>query len=171
MVSDAPTSIRTVDQSGRNSAYSTRPNIGRRKTSTAKVDIYYNANRTGSMYFNSRHVSLYLQGNFHFRKILEAPFLALGINGFYDVLVKVRGGGLRGQTEAAALGISRCLSLISLKLRSPSSSLTELLAKRVQQNPSTILKKGGYLTRDPRAKERKKYGLRKARKAPQFSKR
>jgi len=132
--------------------FSLRPVIGRRKTSTAQVAIYYNPNRTGSMYFNSQHISLYLQGNFHFQQSLEAPLIAMGVNGFYDILIKVRGGGLRGQTEAAALGISRALY-------------------RVLSRDQATLKKGGYLTRDPRAKERKKYGLRKARKAPQFSKR
>jgi small subunit ribosomal protein S9 len=123
--------------------------IGRRKTSTAQVALHHNPNGTGTIYFNSRHISLYLQGNPAFQQTLEKPLTALGINGFYDILVKVKGGGLRGQTDAATLGISRAVYSLYQK----------------------ILKKEGYLTRDPRAKERKKYGLLKARKAPQFSKR
>jgi small subunit ribosomal protein S9 len=82
---------------------------------------------------------------------LKAPLITLGLEDKYDISVTTRGGGVNGQMDAIKLGIARALCDISGD-RSP-------------------LKKEGYLTRDPRSKERKKYGLRKARKAPQFSKR
>ncbi|NEP46520.1 MAG: 30S ribosomal protein S9, partial [Okeania sp. SIO2H7] len=83
---------------------------------------------------------------------VKAPLESLGLENDYDILVKAEGGGLTGQADAIRLGVARALCELAPENRKP-------------------LKIEGYLTRDPRAKERKKYGLRKARKAPQYSKR
>ena len=82
----------------------------------------------------------------------KAPLESLGLENEYDVLANARGGGLTGQADAIRLGVARALCQLDPDNRKP-------------------LKLEGYLTRDPRSKERKKYGLKKARKAPQFSKR
>ena len=82
---------------------------------------------------------------------MKAPLITLGLEDKYDISVTTRGGGVNGQMDAIKLGIARALCDVS--------------------GDRAALKKEGYLTRDPRSKERKKYGLRKARKAPQFSKR
>ena len=82
----------------------------------------------------------------------KAPLESLGLENEYDILVKAQGGGLTGQSESIKLGVARALCQLDPENRKP-------------------LKIEGYLTRDPRAKERKKYGLRKARKAPQYPKR
>jgi small subunit ribosomal protein S9 len=82
----------------------------------------------------------------------KAPLETLGLEAEYDILVNVRGGGLTGQADSIRLGVARALCQLDPDNRKP-------------------LKVEGYLTRDPRAKERKKYGLHKARKAPQYSKR
>jgi small subunit ribosomal protein S9 len=84
--------------------------------------------------------------------VAKQPLTLLNIEGQYDILVNVQGGGFTGQAGAIRHGISRALLKVSDANRAP-------------------LKKAGYLTRDPRMKERKKYGLKKARRAPQFSKR
>jgi len=84
--------------------------------------------------------------------IVKQPLVATGTEGKYDVLVNVCGGGFTGQAGAIRHGISRALLEVDAEYR-------------------PILKKAGYLTRDPRMKERKKYGLKAARRAPQFSKR
>jgi small subunit ribosomal protein S9 len=86
------------------------------------------------------------------QQLIREPFVTLEKDGQYDVIASLRGGGITGQAGALRLGIARALIAINLEDR-----------------PS--LKKAGFLTRDPRAKERKKYGLKKARKAPQYSKR
>ena len=84
---------------------------------------------------------------------VNEPFVALGAEGLFDVIARIHGGGISGQAGALRLGVSRALNGIDTEGNRP------------------ILKKAGFLTRDPRAKERKKYGLKKARKAPQYSKR
>jgi small subunit ribosomal protein S9 len=84
--------------------------------------------------------------------VAKAPLETLGLEAEYDILVNVRGGGLTGQADSIRLGVARALCQLDPENRKP-------------------LKVEGYLTRDPRAKERKKYGLHKARKAPQYSKR
>ena len=87
------------------------------------------------------------------QQAVNEPFVTLGLEGRYDVLARISGGGVSGQAGALRLGIARSLNEIDTEGNRPS------------------LKKAGFLTRDPRAKERKKYGLKKARKAPQYSKR
>lgn len=123
--------------------------IGRRKTSVAKVIL---VSGTGSMVVNHKPGELYLQFNSQYINAAKAPLIKLGLENTYDIYVNTHGGGIKGQADAIKLGVARALCYISSDNRSS-------------------LKTAGYLTRDARCKERKKYGLRKARKAPQFSKR
>lgn len=123
--------------------------VGRRKTAVAKVKLI---NGTGEIHINKKPSDLYFQFNSQYIKNLKSPLTELGIEDNFDLFIETKGGGLRGQTDAIKLALSRVLVLISPEKRS-------------------LLKKGNFLTRDYRAKERKKYGLKKARKAPQFSKR
>ncbi|EAW38747.1 30S ribosomal protein S9 [Lyngbya sp. PCC 8106] len=122
---------------------------GRRKASIARVRLVPG---TGILTINHREGESYLQFNPSYIASAKAPLETLGLENDYDILVNVQGGGLTGQAESIRLGVARALCELSPDNRQP-------------------LKIEGYLTRDPRAKERKKYGLRKARKAPQFSKR
>lgn len=123
--------------------------IGRRKTSVAKVILVPG---TGTMMVNQKPGELYMQFNSQYIKTSKIPLTTLGLENMYDVYVNTHGGGLKGQADAIKLGVARALCYMSPENR-------------------TSLKSGGFLTRDSRRKERKKYGLRKARKAPQFSKR
>ena len=122
---------------------------GRRKSSIARVRLVPG---TGQLLINGREGESYLQFNASYVSSAKAPLETLGLENDYDILVNVKGGGLTGQAESIRLGVARALCELSPDNRQP-------------------LKIEGYLTRDPRAKERKKYGLRKARKAPQYSKR
>ncbi|MGD1852105.1 MAG: 30S ribosomal protein S9 [Cyanophyceae cyanobacterium] len=122
---------------------------GRRKSSIARVRLVPG---TGRLVVNGRDGENYLQYNPAYLTAAKAPLETLGLESEYDVLVNAHGGGLTGQADAIRLGVARALCELDPDNRKP-------------------LKIEGYLTRDPRAKERKKYGLRKARKAPQFSKR
>ncbi len=122
---------------------------GRRKASVARVRLVPGS---GKLTINKREGENYLQYNPSYLNATKAPLETLGLEGEYDILVNVHGGGLTGQADAIKLGVARALCELDPDNRKP-------------------LKVEGYLTRDPRAKERKKYGLRKARKAPQFSKR
>ena len=121
---------------------------GRRKCSVARVRLIPGS---GNITVNGKSLSDYLA-----RRILEivvnAPLVVTETTDKYDVLVNVYGGGTTGQAGAIRHGIARALIVAQPELR-------------------PILKKNGFLTRDPRMKERRKYGLKKARKAPQFSKR
>ncbi|MBE5943350.1 MAG: 30S ribosomal protein S9 [Lachnospiraceae bacterium] len=121
---------------------------GRRKSSIARV---YLVPGTGKITINKKDMEEYF-GLETLKVIVRQPFVATGTVGKYDVLVNVQGGGFTGQAGAIRHGISRAL---------------------LQADPENrpALKKAGYLTRDPRMKERKKYGLKAARRAPQFSKR
>ena len=121
---------------------------GRRKSSIARV---YLVPGTGKVTINKKDMEEYFGLN-TLKVIVNQPFAATGTTGKYDVLVNVKGGGFTGQAGAIRHGISRALLQADDEFR-------------------PILKKAGFLTRDPRMKERKKYGLKKARKAPQFSKR
>jgi small subunit ribosomal protein S9 len=123
--------------------------IGRRKTSVAKVILVPG---TGAMVVNHKPGELYLQFNSQYINEAKAPLTNLGLENTYDIYINAHGGGIKGQADAIKLGVARALCYISTDNRSS-------------------LKTAGYLTRDARCKERKKYGLRKARKAPQFSKR
>ena len=123
--------------------------IGRRKSSVAKVILVPG---TGSMIVNQKPGELYMQCNSQYINTSKIPLTTLGLENMYDVYVNTRGGGLKGQVDAIKLGVARALCYMSSENRAS-------------------LKSEGFLTRDSRRKERKKYGLRKARKAPQFSKR
>ena len=121
---------------------------GRRKQSIARVRLVPG---NGKIIVNKREVADYF-GRDTLIKDLKSPLEATKTLGTLDVLVNVKGGGLSGQAGAIRHGIARALLKVDQDYRKP-------------------LKKSGYLTRDPRMTERKKYGLKKARKAPQFSKR
>ena len=122
---------------------------GRRKTSVARVRLVPGE---GKITINGRPGDHYLNFNPAYLAAIKAPLQTLGLSESYDVLVNVYGGGLTGQSGAIKQGAARALCELSLDNRKP-------------------LKIEGHLSRDPRAKERRKYGLKKARKAPQFSKR
>ncbi|HTR71678.1 MAG TPA: 30S ribosomal protein S9 [Mycobacteriales bacterium] len=121
---------------------------GRRKEAIARVRLVPG---NGTWSINGRGIDDYFPNKIH-QQIVNEPFVALDLLDRYDVIVRVQGGGISGQAGAVRLGIARALLQTDDEARPP-------------------LKKAGYLTRDPRAKERKKYGLKKARKAPQYSKR
>ena len=123
--------------------------IGRRKTSVAKVILVPG---TGSMIVNHKPGEKYLQFNSQYINASKIPLTTLGLESMYDIYVNAHGGGLKGQADAIKLGVARALCYMSPENRAS-------------------LKSEGFLTRDSRRKERKKYGLKKARKAPQFSKR
>jgi len=122
---------------------------GRRKCSVARVRLVPGS---GAVKVNGKDGVAYFQQIAGYIQALKAPLETLGLENEYDVLVNAHGGGLTGQSDAVKLGVARALCQLDPDNRQP-------------------LKIEGYLTRDPRAKERRKYGLRKARKAPQFSKR
>ncbi len=121
---------------------------GRRKSSVARV---YLVPGTGKITINKRDIDEYF-GLETLKVVVRQPLVLTGAEGKYDVQVNVKGGGYTGQAGAIRHGISRAL-----------------LEADAENRPA--LKAEGYLTRDPRMKERKKYGLKKARRAPQFSKR
>ncbi len=123
--------------------------IGRRKTSVAKVVLFPG---TGELVVNNKQGENYLQFNSQYINASKGPLIILGLENSYDVYVNTHGGGLKGQADAIKLGVARALCYMSPENRK-------------------FLKPEGVLTRDSRRKERKKYGLKKARKAPQFSKR
>jgi small subunit ribosomal protein S9 len=123
--------------------------IGRRKTSVAKVILVPG---TGLMYINYKPGDFYLQFNATYTNIAKSPLICLGLENIYDMYVTTHGGGIKGQADAIKLGVAKALCYIL-------------------PDKHSVLKVAGFLTRDARSKERKKYGLRKARKAPQFSKR
>ncbi len=122
---------------------------GRRKNAIARVRLVPG---TGLIVINGKPGEYYLQGNPAYLAAAKAPLETLGLEGEYDILVNAHGGGLTGQADAIKMGAARALCQLDPENRGP-------------------LKIEGLLTRDPRAKERRKYGLRKARKAPQYSKR
>ena len=122
---------------------------GRRKSSVARVRLFPGG--TGEIKINNRTIDNYF-GLETLKLIVRSPLVLLGLEGKYDVVVRVSGGGVSGQAGAIRHGLSRALLQQSDENR-------------------TALKKAGFLTRDPRMKERKKYGLKAARRAPQFSKR
>ncbi|MBD2196654.1 MULTISPECIES: 30S ribosomal protein S9 [Nostocales] len=122
---------------------------GRRKSAVARVRLVPGS---GQLIVNGKDGNLYFQFNANYLGVIKGPLETLGLESEYDILVKAEGGGLTGQADSIRLGVARALCQLDPDNRSP-------------------LKTEGYLTRDPRAKERKKYGLHKARKAPQYSKR
>ena len=122
---------------------------GRRKSSVARVRVYENG--TGAITINGRDIDNYF-GLDTLKLIVRQPLVSTDMLGKVDVVVNVCGGGVTGQAGAIRHGISRALLLVNGEFR-------------------PTLKAAGFLTRDPRMKERKKYGLKAARRAPQFSKR
>ena len=123
---------------------------GRRKKAIARVRLIPEGN--GAISINKRSLDDYFGGLDTLKYIVNQPLALVGASDKYDVVVNVYGGGATGQAGAIRHGISRALVL-------------------ADEDTKSALKAAGFLTRDPRAKERKKYGLKKARKAPQFSKR
>ncbi|MBO4356108.1 MAG: 30S ribosomal protein S9 [Clostridia bacterium] len=121
---------------------------GRRKSSIARVRLYPG---TGVITINGRDIDDYF-GLETLKLIVNQPFAVTETTGKFDIVATVKGGGFSGQAGAIRHGLARALTVSNEEFRSP-------------------LKKAGLLTRDPRMKERKKYGLKAARRAPQFSKR
>lgn len=122
---------------------------GRRKKSIARVRILENGN--GVIEINDTNIDEYFKSDI-LKQIVKSPLVTTELVGKLDIFVNVQGGGLSGQAGAIRHGIARCLD-------------------KINEGYHTGLKQAGFLTRDPRTKERKKYGLKKARRAPQFSKR
>ena len=121
---------------------------GRRKSSVARVRLY---NGTGKITINGRDINDYF-GLETLKLIVNSPLVLTETAGKFDIVVRVAGGGIAGQAGAIRHGITRALMVYNPELRA-------------------ALKAAGFVTRDPRMKERKKYGLKAARRAPQFSKR
>jgi len=139
---EAPVHVQKLDKQGR--AYAT----GKRKDAVARVWL---TRGSGKIIVNERTVEVYFARPV-LRMIIQQPFIASNRGGQYDVNCTVSGGGLSGQAGALRHGVSRALTFFEPELRG-------------------VLKKGGFLTRDSRVVERKKYGKKKARRSFQFSKR
>ncbi len=122
---------------------------GRRKQAVARVRIVPG---TGSWTVNGRTLDSYFPNKLH-QQVVNEPFAATRLEGRFDVIARIHGGGITGQAGALRLGVARALNAVDVEANRPA------------------LKKAGLLTRDARVIERKKAGLKKARKAPQFSKR
>ncbi|MFK7800312.1 MAG: 30S ribosomal protein S9 [Anaerolineae bacterium] len=125
--------------------------IGRRKSASARVRIYPENKGNGSFIVNGKEVKDYFD-RFGDYETLTSPFVDLEVLGKMDVTVLVNGGGVTGQTDAVRLGLARALLKYDEELRGQ-------------------LREGNHLSRDPRVKERKKPGLKRARKAPTYTKR
>ncbi len=123
--------------------------VGRRKQAIARVRLIPGS---GNISVNNREFADYFPNKLH-QQLITDPFTVLNLSGNYDVIARITGGGPSGQAGALRLGIARSLNQIDEEFNRAS------------------LKKAGFLSRDARVKERKKAGLKKARKAPQFSKR
>jgi small subunit ribosomal protein S9 len=135
--------------SGRAAIVAASAATGRRKEAIARVRVVPG---TGKWTINGRDLDGYFPNKVH-QQIVSEPFSTAGVAGSYDVLARIHGGGVTGQAGALRLGNARCLNAVDEEASRPA------------------LKKAGMLTRDARIKERKKAGLKKARKAPQYSKR
>jgi small subunit ribosomal protein S9 len=122
---------------------------GRRKTAVARVRLFPNGD--GTIIVNNKDSNQYF-GREALTSQIRAPLRLLDVGGRFNATVRVVGGGTSGQAGAIRHGIARALV-------------------RADEEWKTVLRKAGYLTRDPRMKERKKYGLKRARKAPQYTKR
>ena len=124
--------------------------VGRRKTAIAQVRLYEEGR--GNLVVNGKDAKAFFGGLNFLATAILAPIELVGYSKKFDVYVKTVGGGVNAQAEAARLGVARALLIVDPELKS-------------------TLRKAGFLTRDPRKKERKKPGLKRARRAPQFSKR
>lgn len=123
--------------------------LGRRKSATARARLFKGK---GEITINNKPALEYLSGNKSYLAEITDPLALASKQKDYDITILVKGGGLAGQVDAIKLAISKALLIEAIDLRS-------------------VLKKAGFIKRDPREKERKKYGLRSARKKEQFSKR
>ncbi|MGL5858917.1 MAG: 30S ribosomal protein S9 [Angustibacter sp.] len=152
-VEDAPSSYttQTASQASDRRQSVTAPGsaTGRRKEAVARVRILPG---TGVWSINGRDLASYFPNRVH-QQIVGEPFKVVELDGAFDVIARVHGGGPSGQAGAVRLGVARALNEVDAEANRPA------------------LKKAGFLTRDPRVIERKKAGLKKARKAPQYSKR
>jgi len=166
-VTDTATEIAPITEGDREIAYRSEANpgangagnrpavvapagaTGRRKEAIARVRIVPG---TGQWTINGRDLENYFPNKVH-QQIVAEPFAIAAVSGSYDVIARIHGGGVTGQAGALRLGVARCLNFVDEEASRPG------------------LKKAGMLTRDSRIKERKKAGLKKARKAPQYSKR
>lgn len=149
---ETPSSYTTETQapSGRGlSATAPGQALGRRKEAVARVRLVPG---TGQWKINGRTLEDYFPNKVH-QQIVESPLKTVDVEGRFDVIARINGGGISGQAGALRLGIARALNEID------------------REHNRAALKKAGFLTRDARAVERKKAGLKKARKAPQYSKR
>jgi len=135
--------------SGRPAVVAPAAATGRRKEAVARVRL---APGSGHWTINGRALDDYFPNKVH-QQLVSEPFAAAAVAGSYDVIARIHGGGVTGQAGALRLGIARALNAVDAEASRPA------------------LKKAGLLTRDARIKERKKAGLKKARKAPQYSKR
>ncbi|MGI8721036.1 MAG: 30S ribosomal protein S9 [Geodermatophilaceae bacterium] len=122
--------------------------VGRRKQAIVRVRLVPG---TGQFKLNGRTLSEYFPNKLH-QQLIREPLVTLDRVGSYDIVALLHGGGVTGQAGALRLAIARALVVLD-------------------EDDRAVLRKAGFMTRDPRAKERKKYGLKKARKAPQYSKR
>ena len=123
--------------------------LGRRKEAVARVRLVPG---TGTWTINGRTLEDYFPNKLH-QQLVNSPFKLVDVEGRFDVVARINGGGVTGQAGALRLGIARALNAID------------------EEHNRAALKKAGFLTRDARVVERKKAGLKKARKAPQYSKR
>ena len=139
----------TTEASARPTASAPGAATGRRKQAVARVRIVPG---TGEWTINGRTLESYFPNKLH-QQIANEPFATLQLEGRFDVIARIHGGGITGQAGALRLGVARCLNAVDVEANRPT------------------LKKAGLLTRDARVVERKKAGLKKARKAPQYSKR
>ncbi|APF41521.1 30S ribosomal protein S9 [Neomicrococcus aestuarii] len=153
---DAPASYTSESAPADETAKADRPAltvagaaVGRRKEAVARVRVVPGS---GSWLINGRELANYFPNKLHQQEVNE-PFKLLELEGAYDVIARIHGGGASGQAGALRLGVARALNEID------------------RDNNRPALKKAGFLTRDARVIERKKAGLKKARKAPQYSKR
>ncbi|MCL2735291.1 MAG: 30S ribosomal protein S9 [Propionibacteriaceae bacterium] len=140
---------KSAERTGRPATVQNSHGTGRRKEAIARVRIVPG---TGQWSINGRSLDDYFPNKLHQQEISE-PFQTADVMGSYDVIARICGGGVSGQAGALRLGIARALNAADTEASRPA------------------LKKAGMLTRDARIKERKKAGLKKARKAPQYSKR
>ncbi|WP_375385864.1 30S ribosomal protein S9 [uncultured Microbacterium sp.] len=153
---EAPESYSTETPADQESVGAPRPvlsvpgaAVGRRKQAIARVRIIPGS---GTITVNGRTLEDYFPNKLH-QQLINDPFTVLNLAGSYDVIARISGGGPSGQAGALRLGIARSLNQVD------------------EENNRATLKKAGFLSRDARVKERKKAGLKKARKAPQYSKR
>lgn len=146
---ETPTGSEVVEKKPRPKLTVSGHAVGRRKQAIARVRLVPG---TGTYTVNGRTLEEYFPNKLH-QQLINDPFTVLDLGGGYDVIARITGGGPSGQAGALRLGIARSLNQID------------------EENNRAVLKKAGFLSRDARVKERKKAGLKKARKAPQYSKR